>query len=427
MARFAGIKNNQVCVLSDTTFAHADFQVIELPTNLQALSLQELIANYKVRCNQLVPKRNQSTASNLKVAFVGNWKMQCGISTYGECLWPQVAKRVGDFKLFIERNENPTSPFNQLGEQTLSDQQITQCWMRGNPLQELASQIKEYDPDIVWINHEFGLFPNARYWLSLLTQLSEYRIIITMHSIFPSHLDKTICEAAMPEIVCHLAEGQTALRNKGVSAKTHLIPHGCYPYSKDRLWNLYKSERTFMQVGFGFRYKQFEHCIRATALLKDKYPDVFFTALFSESPYAQSEHQLYYNDLMQLVNELKVQEQVAIIRGFQSDQVVDSYFRTNQVAVFPYGSKSGFEVFGASGAARLAMAANMPVISSSIPHFSDLPTIKADTPEQIAAALDTLFSNPASKNAQIEKQIKHIEANSWEKIAQQYLAVFEGC
>jgi glycosyltransferase involved in cell wall biosynthesis len=125
------------------------------------------------------------------------------------------------------------------------------------------------------------------------------------------------------------------------------------------------------------------------------------------------------------VDEFSLHENVAIIRGYQSDNIIDSYLRTNQVGVFPYLSVPGHSVFGASGAARMAMAAGLPIISSSIPHFSDLPTIKADTPEQIAEALDRLFSSEELKKKQVEKQNQFIITNSWANIAKQYIAVFE--
>lgn len=268
-------------------------------------------------------------------------------------------------------------------------------------------------------------WPNASYWLAMMNQLSDYRVIVTMHSVF-HHRDKTIVEAAMPEIVTHLEGGRTVLKEeKGVSAKVHVIPHGCYTFNNERLWNFYKSEKTFMQFGFGFRYKGWENSIRAAAILKEKYPDVFFTGLFSESPYAKLDHQIYYNELMQLVESLDLTENVAIIRGYQSDKTIDSFLRTNQATLFPYVSHPEHEVFGASGAARMAMSKGLPVITSSVNHFSDLPTIKADTPEEIALALESLFIDMSAKQKQIDTQIRYLLDNTWEKIGLRYKDIFE--
>jgi glycosyltransferase involved in cell wall biosynthesis len=425
MARFIGVKHNRICVVSDNIFNNSGLDVIEIPPELAHVSPADLLTSCVVRNGQIKCKCSRKSAKQLRVALVGNWKMRCGIATYSENLWPEVAKHVGDFKLFIEQNDIATGDVHQFGDVTLSDAQVSVCWKRGESLQKLVQELKDYDPDIIWIQHEFGLWPNASYWLSMMSQLSDYRVIVTMHSIF-HHRDKTIVEAAMPEIISHLEGGRKLLKEeKGLSSKVYVIPHGCYKFDNQRLWNFYKSEKTFMQFGFGFRYKGWENSIRATAILKEKYPDVFFTGLFSESPYAKLEHQIYYNELMNLIGELGVQENVAILRGYQSDEVLDSFLRTNQATIFPYVSHPAHEVFGASGAARMAMSKGLPVVTSSVNHFSDLPTMKADTPEDIATALETIFTVPGAKEKQLQDQMSYLDENTWENIGLRYIQVFE--
>jgi len=425
MARFVGVKHKRICVVSDNLFNNDGLEIIEVPPELSHISPSDLITNCNVRDNKIKCKHTKKPVGEIKLALVGNWKMRCGIATYSEHLWPEVVKHVGDFKLFIEKNEISTGDIHQIGDQIIPDSKVSICWKRGESLQTLVKELKEYDPDIIWFQHEFGLWPNASYWLAMMNQLSDYRVIVTMHSIF-HHRDKTIVEAAMPEIVTHLEGGRAVLKEeKGISAKVHVIPHGCYIYDNERLWNFYKSEKTFMQFGFGFRYKGWENSIRAAAILKKKYPDAFFTGLFSESPYAKVEHQIYYNELMRMVDDLDLTENVALIRGYQSDATIDSFLRTNQATLFPYVSHPEHEVFGASGAARLAMSKGLPVITSSVNHFSDLPTIKADSPEEIAAALEHLFANPSAKEKQIQTQTSYLNDNTWEKIGLRYKAIFE--
>jgi glycosyltransferase involved in cell wall biosynthesis len=423
--RYAGIKNNRICIISGEPIKSDEYQVLEIPDELSHIPSLDLITGCRVREGKLINKMARKPASQMKVAFVGNWKMRCGIATYSNNLWGEVIKHVGDAKLFIEVNE-VTGPLNEVGNQTISPDKVVPCWKRGQSLQELVKQIKEYEPDIVWIQHEFGLWPNAMHWLAFMNQLSDYRVIVTMHSVF-HHRDKTIVEAAIPEIVVHLDGAKKVLKEeKQIPGKVYVIPHGCFPCTnRERLWNFYKSDRTFMQFGFGFRYKGWENAVRACAILKQKYSDVFFTGLFSESPHNKAEHEMYYNELMALVDTLGVQENVAIIRGFQSEETLDSYMRTNQATLFPYVSHPAHEVWGASGAARIAMAKGLPVVTSSVNHFSDLPSIKADSPEEIAAALDKLFTDKAHREAQVQKQINYLDENTWENVAKKYVSLFE--
>lgn len=424
--RYAVTKNNRICFISPSPIEDPRFEIIVVPEEWSHISSKELILNCKVKDGTLQCKLLKKPAKQMKVALVGNWKMRCGIATYSENLWSQVVKHVGDFKLFIENNSSVTGDLNEIGGQIIPPEKLSICWKRGESLKELVQAIKEYDPDVVWIQHEFGLWPNAGYWLSMMNQLSDYRVIVTMHSVF-HHRDKTIVEAAMPEVVVHLQGGYDVLKHeKKIPGKVYVIPHGCFPCTnRERLWNFYKSERTFMQFGFGFRYKGWENSLKATAILKEKYPDVFFTGIFSESPHNKAEHQIYYNELMCLIDELGIQENVALIRGFQSEETLDSYLRTNQATLFPYISHPSHEVWGASGAARIAMAKGLPVVTSSVNHFSDLPTIKADSGEEIAKALEILFSSPEEREKQILRQIEYLEENTWENIALKYVSLFE--
>ena len=426
MARFIGVKEGRIKIASDRLFSSNDMTIVVVPEHLQGVPDEELMCHYKMRGTDIIPRRAHGDAKRMKVAFVGNWRMQCGISTYAESLWPEVAPHVGDVKLFIEYNESPTGDLRKLGHVTLPDSSVVQCWRRGQSYGELVQAIKEYDPDIVWIQHEFGLFPTAGQWISLMSQLQEYRVIVTMHSVF-YHRDKTVCEAAMPEIVVHLAGAKRVLeQEKQVPGKVHLVPHGCYPCtSQEKLWNLYKSDHTFLQFGFGFRYKGWEKSLRATSILKQKYPDVFFTGLYSESPFGKFEHQVYYEELQALIERLGIQDNVGIIRGFQSETSLDSYMRTTQVTLFPYVSSPEHEVWGASGAARMAMSKAVPVVTSSVNHFSDLPTVKADTPEDIAEAISALFESPQAREKQVLKQLAYMEENSWSNVARKYIEIFE--
>jgi len=424
--RFAAIKNNRIFLVSDQPFIKNDIQTIEIPDELNHLTPQQLISSCRYHDGQLTSKLIKKTASQLKIALVGNWAQKCGISTYASFLWPEITKHVQDFKLFIEYNNNPIIDQHQYGNQMLSDDKIIQCWKRGESLISLINAIKEYNPDIVLINHEYGIWPNACYWLSMMNQLSDFRIITILHSVF-HHSDKTIVEAAIPEIVVHLQGAKDVLKKeKEIPGNVYVIPHGCFPcLNKDKLWNFYKTPHTIIQSGFLFRYKGWQDAIKAIALLKNKYSDIFFTGLCSESDHNKTEHQLYYNELMELVEQLNLQENVALIRGYQSDQTLNSYFRTNQVGLLPYISGGEHEVFGVSGIARLMMTKGLLLVTSASNHFSDLDTIKTRSPEEIASAIEKVFEDKNFAEAQVDKQVKYLEENSWNKVALQYIKLFE--
>lgn len=426
MTRFIGIKNNFIYVVSEKQFSNKDFEVVELPQEFNHVSAEELITNYRYSNGELKSKKVSKPIQELKIAFVGNFKMRCGISTYAENLWPEVAKHAKDFKLFVEENDFPTGNISDFGNEKLNEDQYIVCWKRGGTLNRLVDEIKNYDPDIILISHEFGLWPVATYWLSMMTQLSQYRIITTMHSVF-HHRDKTICEEAMPEIIVHLEGARKVLKEeKQISGKVHVIPHGCYTLNTNKLWNIYKTKNTVIQTGFLYHYKNWSGSLRAIAHLKKSLPDVYFTGICSESPFNAVEHQLYFNELMDLIQELGIEDNVCLLRGYKSDSVLNSFFETNNVAIFPYSSPKEHEVFGVSGAARLAMSKNLPIITSNGNHFQDIPSIKCSSPEEMSNAMLKLLTDRQAYAEQISKQKEYMLENTWEKVAAAYIKVFEG-
>ncbi len=424
--RYVVVRDGQVRAISNVAVTSAEDVVVEVPKSLDAVPSNVLLESYVVVDGVLTLAKVDKPASEVRLALVGNWKMRCGISTYSEKLWPEVVKHVGAWRVFAERNDAPTGPLNFMGGAEFDPVDVVTCWKRGEPLQELVQALREWKPDVVWIQHEYGLWPNARHWLSLLSQLSDVRVIVTLHSVY-HHMDKLVAEAAIPEIIVHQDGAQALLRDvKQVPGAVHVVPHGCDDLADSaRLWNIYRSEHTFMQFGFGFRYKGWENSIRAAAILKGKYPDVFFTGLFSESPYCATEHEAYVQDLKKLIADLGVEDNVAIIRGYQSDQSLDSYLRTNRAVVFPYVSHPAHEVYGASGAARTAMSKGAPVITTAVRHFVDIPTIKTETAEGIAEALDKVFTDRKAWREQVEKQNAYVLENSWENVGALVVRIIE--
>src|SRR5579864_7685851 len=144
MARFVGVKNNRICVVSDNLFDNAGLNVIEIPPELAHVSPANLLTSCTVRDGKIKCKCSKKPTKQLRIALVGNWKMKCGIATYSENLWPEVAKHVGDFKLFIEKNDEVTGDVHQFGTQILSESQVVACWKRGESLVSLVKELKEY-------------------------------------------------------------------------------------------------------------------------------------------------------------------------------------------------------------------------------------------------------------------------------------------
>jgi len=414
---YVGYRGKQILFVSDVQGLPSDtYSVLEwaMPKEITPV---DVIQNYEIWRDTVVEKNAIKPYDQLRIALVGAYRIQCGIATYAEQLFPRFAEQVGDYRILAEVAEDVPEEHN-----------VIRCWKRGEPLTELIDQIHAFKPDVVYVEHEFGIFPNARYWLAFVAQMQEYKLFVKQHSIF-YHKDKLVCEAAVPNIICHTQIGKRVLLEKGVPSNITVIPHGCFPCERtDRYWNMYHSSHTLVQFGFGFEYKGWEVALNAVALLKKKFPDVFYTGLFSESKFNALLHQNYYTKLNALIQELGIEQNVGLIRGYQSDESLDSYLRTNQIAIFPYVLNGEHTVYGATGAARLAMATGTPTITSYVPQFDDCEGVcpRPSTVEELANEVEILFLSKEKREEQVKKQNKWLQDNSWENITLKHLELFSG-
>jgi len=418
MALFIGYCGRKIYYVGTSKPLNVDSHISIIQTDnpsLCKLEFNDILNGYEVRRTQVVLKKIEDYKS-LRVAFIGVYKIKCGIATYSEWLWKETIPLVKEYCIFAEKSEDIKEELN-----------VVRCWKRGEPFTDLIKQVREYDPDVIYIQHEWGIFPIGTHFLSLMTALQQYRTIVTLHSVY-SHLDKLTNEAAMPEMIVHTQEAYNMLVNvKKVSKPVHVIPHGGFPCeSKHKYWNRYGSRHLLLQFGFGFKYKGWETSLRVVANLKEKYPDIFFTGLISETNHNSKFHDEYFNELLELCKKLDIEQNVGLIRGFQSDEVLDSFLRTNTVAIFPYIRNGSHEVFGCSGAARLAMSKAIPVVVSDVPLFDDLKGVcfQGGTISDFCTEVEKLFDTKYSA-AQIDKQNKFLEENSWGISAKRYLDILK--
>ncbi len=386
-----------------------ELQVQSLPVNTE-----RLVRDFKVEHGTIVRKFRKVDPEHARIAFVSVWGIECGISTYSEFLVTAMRKLGVEVVVFAETYEG-----------AVDDENTVYCWNRGHDLSRLQAALKEYDPDFIFVQHEYGIFPDARHWTKFVSFLDHYNYVVALHSVY-WHKDKTVCEAVCRRIIVHSEIGKEVLRAKGIAAPIKVIPHGCIE-GKDltRLWNIYRSRHTMMQFGFGFEYKGWTTALEAVRLLKDRYPDIFYLILFSESKFSVDYHNSQFAKLERLIEEQGLSEFVAVIRGYQPEPVIDIFLRTVRVAVFPYTSHPDHVVYGSTGAARIAMANGTPTVTSTLPIFDDLKGIvpQVEDAEQLAAVIDKIFSDPAYYESLRTKALEYVAATSWEQSAKQYLEV----
>jgi glycosyltransferase involved in cell wall biosynthesis len=370
----------------------------------------------------LVEKRKKE-ADSLRIAFICNWNDPCGISTYSKYLLEAIRPKVKEIAVFSEIVTEPTSEDEEF---------VVRCWKRGESMKQAINQVLAWKPDFVIVQHEFGIFPKATFFLQMLQMLEKTPYIVTVHSVY-EHLDKSVCTSAIKNIVVHSHQGEQVLRKLGNNSRVFVIPHGCVRYEeKDRteLWNIFHTPYALVQFGFGFFYKGVDVVLDAVAHLKtsqpDKYKDIFYLYLCSDNSHANHIHAQYYNFLLKKVEDLGIEDNTAIIRKFQSDQALNSYLRTAKIALFPYVINPHNTVYGASGALRVAMANGIPVIASNSHLFDDMEGVipRPTNYIELAKEIDRIFSSHVHKESLLGRINNYIEQNTWPVTADRYLKLY---
>ncbi len=407
-------KRNVIAAISEKPFQLTGYVIHEITDpNIPKTEWYKLIGT---KLKTTVKKLEE-----LKIAFICNWNDYCGISTYTKFLVDAIRPKIKELRIFSEIVQEISEP---------DGLEVTRCWERGKSMIPMLDQLHAWEPDFIIIQHEFGIFPKATYFLQMLQSIENIPYVVTMHSVY-EHLDKTVCHSAVKNIVVHSKEGEQTLRKTGNNSNIFVIPHGCVQFQDEigELWNIFQTPYAIVQFGFGFFYKGVDKVLDAVHHLKlndPKFKNIFYCYLCSENDHTSFVHTQYYDFLMNKIKELQIEDNAVIIKKFQTEKTINNYLRTAKLALFPYVGDPKNMVYGASGAIRVAMANNIPVIASDCHQFDDLEGVVPRPNDYLSLAreIDKVFSNESYRNELLLKSKKYIEQNTWDITADRYLDLF---
>lgn len=420
---YVGYRGTRIEYISPTLIHDANIKFIKLDGQLLRIPHQVLKDKYEVIDDKLILKdKNQETAyrdlsrfKNLKIAMVSSYGSNCGMSTYCKYLVTEMSKLVSQVKIFAEVDAS-------LPEDDL----VVRCWDRQTgEYSNVIKEVRKFEPDIVFIQHEYGSFSNFTQWNVLVGHLSSlYRTIVVLHSVY-DHTSKLVVESPCQEIIVHSSLGRELLKKKGVThAPIHSIPHGCVSERSDKpKYSAMLDDHVIFQYGFGFEYKGWSHVAGIIEKLKSEFSDATYIGIFNTSKFCLALHNDYYNKLMTEIREQNLESNVVLHKGFRSEEILFSYMQQAKVNMFPYWNHQDWRVQGASGAVRLALASGTPTIVGNVPFFYEfkdyLPV--CSTQDEFVVQVKKIFKDEAYAEALKQRMRDFIEERSWDKVAYWYL------
>lgn len=294
---------------------------------------------------------------------------KCGIATFSMDLRKSLL--MADNNVDIIAISDPHIKYDYPSEVTGEIQQEEK-----NDYTKIAKMINNNPAiDLVLIQHEYGIYggKNGEYILDFCRFLQKPYFLIT-HTVLNKVLRhqkqilNKLCQKATGIIA--MTENSAELLAKKYSAspdKIKVIAHGVPVFKTDSNENLKEKYRyenkqiisTFGLIGPG---KGLSLGIKAIKEVSKLYPEALYLILGQTHPMLkEKEGEKYRNMLMELVRELKLEDNVTFVNKYLSDEEIGEYLYMSDIYLSPYPNKEQ----AVSGTLAFALGCGRAIVSTS--------------------------------------------------------------
>jgi len=247
---------------------------------------------------------------------------------------------------------------------------------------EAADFINNSDIDTCIIEHEFGIYGgnSGVFLLSLLNRLKKPFITI-LHTVLkePNFMQQTIIkEIAVKSSKVVVMSKKAVLFLTSIyqipKSSIKLIEHGV-PDLEPILNNdvaesdLFKNRKVLFTFGLISRNKGLETVIKALPSIVSKHPDVLYVILGNTHPGVVKHNGEEYRDsLKALAEELGVEQNIAFVNKFVSEEQLHQYLTACYLYITPYLNEAQIT----SGTLSYAVGAGAAVVSTPYWHAQEL-------------------------------------------------------
>ncbi|GMO43603.1 MAG: glycosyltransferase family 4 protein [Termitinemataceae bacterium] len=374
--------------------------------------------------------------ANVSIAFIGNYlPRQCGIATFTTSLCESVASVRPGLSCFAvpitdipEGYAYPDRVRFEIEEKNLDSYRRAADFLNSN------------NPDIVCLQHEYGIFggEDGIFLLSLIRKL-RMPIVTTVHTIkaAPSGRQlRILCEIAdRSSFVVVMSQKAAELLStvyKIPLGKIRIIQHGI-PDMSFIDPSFYKAqfdlaEKTvLLTFGLLSQNKGIEQVIRALPQITRVKPETVYIVLGATHPaLIRHEGEAYRLSLQQLAADLHVEKHVLFRNRFVSADELKEYLVMADIYITPYL----YEEQITSGTLAYSYGIGNAIISTPYWHAAELLAdgrgilVPFNSPQAIADAVIHLATNETERNAMRKNAFLAGRSMTWQKVAAQYVELF---
>lgn len=249
---------------------------------------------------------------------------------------------------------------------------VAYCWSRGLPVRALhaqLSEIKNRKPDVVHVQHEFGIFPDDAGLLKLLGLLQKEAIAftVTLHTVLPKPRHALFFRS-LPSAIVHTPAAYAALRATNPTCEIRQISHGVTlqvvdeqkrNQARDTL-KIASDTTLLLCPGFIGQGKGTIEIIEAFA---HSVPTQSVLAVVGECRDDQ-----YQQKITSTINDYGLTEHVIVDNVFQTRRARDRWFSAADAVVL--GAKEDTP-YSSSGQMATALGYGLPVLAKTTPIYQN--------------------------------------------------------
>ncbi|WP_437918788.1 glycosyltransferase [Sphingobacterium sp. LRF_L2] len=296
------------------------------------------------------------------------------------------------------------------------------------------------DIDLLFIQHEFGLFRGQQdFFYEWLCQIRK-DIILTFHTVLPAPSKEmleevqAIVNACTKVIVMTKDSARLLVNDYHINPdKVIIVPHGTHlapATDKNDILHRYdlvgkKVLSTFGLLGPG---KSIETTLEALPEIIKKTPEVIFLILGMTHPtLLQQEGERYRTLLEGLVETYGISGHVRFVNEFLATEDLLSYLLVTDVYLFT--SKDPWQAV--SGTFSYALSTGCPIVSTPIPHALEVLNadmgimIDFDAPLQLASAVNQILDDTKQLETIRHINLRNMVTTSWQNVAVAHVDIFE--
>ena len=370
-----------------------------------------------------------------RIALIGNFPpRRCGIATFTVDTRDALATEKRDLNVDVYAMDDGQTA----GELAQNITPIRQN--RAEDYMDAARQINGSGAEIVWLQHEFGIFGgrDGELILQLVSQITA-PLAITLHTILenPSHNQRRIMETliARSDLIIVMAEkGREILRRRyGAPAdKINVIPHGI-PDRPYVIPNIVKPDFGFedraviLTFGLLSPEKGIGDMIEAMPEILNVCPNALYVVLGATHPHIMANSGNALREGLQArVAALGITDNVRFVDEFVDLDLLTQYLQAADVYVTPYHNPDQIT----SGTLSYAVGLGKPVVSTAYVHAKELLSdgtgvlVPFHAPAELAKAVSMLLTNDGLRDQMARRAYRVGRTMTWQRYAAAALEAF---